>query len=294
MSTTAGDWVQGARPRTLSTAVTPVVVGTAAAASLGSWRPGLALLALAVAVALQVGVNYANDYSDGVRGTDADRVGPMRLVASGRARPSAVRMAAFVSLSLGAVLGLAIVVLTQRWWLLAVGILAVVAAWTYTGGSRPYGYSGGGEISVFFFYGPVATLGTLYIQFARIPWWSVIACVGVGATAVAMLLVNNLRDLQTDALAGKRTLAVRVGDRWARRLLAASVALPLLCSVAISPARPWALLTLLLLLPTCFALMAIVAAGRGAPWRAVFATVSGLGLLYGLLLGLGIALGGGA
>ncbi|MCU1431680.1 MAG: 1,4-dihydroxy-2-naphthoate polyprenyltransferase, partial [Actinotalea sp.] len=246
---TPAEWVAGARLRTLPAAVAPVLVGTGAAAELGSASVGRALLAAGVALALQVGVNYANDFSDGVRGTDAHRVGPLRLTASGAARPANVRAAAVVALAVGALLGLALVAVSGHWWLLAVGALAIAAAWGYTGGRRPYGYRGLGEVGVFVFFGLVAVLGTTYTQADRISWAAGAGAVGVGLLACALLMVNNLRDLPTDAATGKRTLAVRVGDHRARRLYVAFVAVAVLLGLACALASPWAVLVLLLAIP---------------------------------------------
>lgn len=289
--TTAREWVAGARPRTLTTAVAPVAVGSACAGALDSFRPGLALLALGVALSLQVAVNYANDYSDGVRGTDVNRIGPERLVASGKARPSAVRRAAILAFLVGSLFGLALTVLSGQLILLAVGAAAIVAAWTYTGTSRPYGYLGWGEPSVFVFFGLVATLGTMFSQAGHLTWWAGAASVGVGLHAMAMLLVNNIRDRESDLFTGKRTLAVRLGDRFARHLFAACVTLPFVASSAVAFARPWALLTLLLLLPSVMMALAVVAGLRGRGLSTVFAGESALGLNYGLLLAAGVALG---
>jgi 1,4-dihydroxy-2-naphthoate octaprenyltransferase len=205
---TAALWVAGARLRTLPAAVAPVAAGTGAAAAVDGADTGPALLALVVALALQVGVNYANDYSDGVRGTDADRVGPLRLVGSGVATPAAVRHAAMLAFAVAGVAGLTLAALTT-WWLVVVGAACLVAAWYYTGGRSPYGYRGLGEVSVFVFFGLVATVGTTYVQAERVTAASVLAGVGCGALACAILVANNLRDVPTDTAAGKRTLAVR-------------------------------------------------------------------------------------
>jgi 1,4-dihydroxy-2-naphthoate octaprenyltransferase len=213
---TAGQWLEGARPRTLPAAAAPVVAASGLAAFDDGSSPLRALLALVVALALQVGVNYANDYSDGIRGTDAVRVGPLRLVGSGVAPPAAVKRAAFACFGLAAVAGLVLVVLTGQWWLLAVGAACVLAAWYYTGGKRPYGYRGLGEVFVFVFFGLVAVCGTYYVQTGRVSVAALLTGVWVGALACALLVANNLRDLEGDRAVGKRTLATRLGDRGTR------------------------------------------------------------------------------
>jgi 1,4-dihydroxy-2-naphthoate octaprenyltransferase len=197
----------------------PVVVGTAAADRFVAWRFAAALV---VALALQVGTNYANDYSDGVRGTDDRRVGPVRLVAAGLASPAAVRRAALVAFGVAAAAGL-VLAAAAGWWLLAVGAASIAAGWLYTGGPRPYGYAGLGELFVFVFFGLVATVGSGYVQDERVRWPMVAAAVPVGMLATALLVVNNLRDIPTDSAAGKRTLAVRLGDRRTRLLYQALV-----------------------------------------------------------------------
>lgn len=231
-------WIEGARPRTLPNAIAPVIVGTGAAAwthSASSWK---ALLALAVSVSLTVGVNYANDYSDGIRGTDDERAGPLRLVGSGLAAPRAVLIAAVLCLGAGAVAGVALAAVSAP-WLIGVGAVCIAGAWLYTGGSRPYGYAGFGEIAVFVFFGLVAVLGTQYTQALRIDWVGVAAAVGAGALSSAVLVANNLRDIPTDRIAGKITLAVRLGDARTRTLylgllgVAAAMTLVLMC------ATPW-------------------------------------------------------
>ncbi len=208
-------WLAGARPRTLPAAIAPVLVATSLAASDADFA--MAALALAVSLALQVGVNYANDYSDGIKGTDDNRVGPTRLVASGLASAKSVKQAAFISFAIAAVVGLVLAVFTSL-WLIAVGAAAIFAAWTYTGSKRPYGYLGLGEISVFLFFGLVATIGSYYVQTQEITWQSFIVAVPMGCLACAILAINNLRDRAQDELVGKRTLAVRLGDSGARRL----------------------------------------------------------------------------
>jgi 1,4-dihydroxy-2-naphthoate octaprenyltransferase len=221
---TAQQWVAGARPRTLPAALAPVLVGTGVAAYQWHVSWGRAALALVVALALQVGVNYANDYSDGIRGTDADRVGPIRLVGQGLAAPTQVRTAAALAFGVAALAGLVLVLRTEAWWLLAVGALAILAAWFYTGGPRPYGYAGLGEVFVLVFFGVVATVGTAYVQTLAITWLALVLSVGVGLLAVAILVANNLRDIPGDTVAGKRTLAVRLGDLGTRRFFLACLA----------------------------------------------------------------------
>ncbi len=215
---TARDWIAGARLRTLSLAISPVALGTAIAYVTQGYNLALALLCLGVAVFLQIGVNYANDYSDGVRGTDAQRVGPSRLTGSGAARPRTVLTVALVFFGLGAAAGIAIVVLTGIWWLLAVGAVAIVAAWFYTGGKLPYGYLGLGELVAFIFFGLVATIGTTFVQIQQVPFEAWLAGSLAGLFAAAIMLVNNIRDREQDARVGKKTLAVRIGNLPARIL----------------------------------------------------------------------------
>ena len=242
--TTAAQWIAGSRPKTLPAAIAPVLVGTALAGA--AWKPERALLALVVALALQVGVNYANDYSDGIRGTDNSRVGPVRLVGQGLARPHQVRFAAFASFLIAALAGLVLVSLTGHWWLLIVGAAAIAAAWFYTGGPRPYGYAGLGELFVFIFFGIVPVLGTLYVQTDAIDARGVLAATGVGALACAILVTNNLRDIPSDRQAGKLTLAVRLGDRRTRRLYVLLIALAFAVVLPMALlGEPWVLLGLL-------------------------------------------------
>lgn len=230
----------GARPRTLPAAIAPVVVATALAGSDASLVP--ALLALLVSLSLQVGVNYANDYSDGIRGTDANRVGPIRITASGLATPSSVKAAAFISFGIGATAGLALAAMTS-WWLILVGALAILAAWGYTGGKNPYGYLGLGELFVFIFFGVVATVGTFYVQSEQITRDALLASIPMGTFSCALLAVNNIRDRALDEPVGKRTLAVRLGDRNSRIFFAALIALGYLAVAAMG--NPWLALTLL-------------------------------------------------
>jgi 1,4-dihydroxy-2-naphthoate octaprenyltransferase len=242
--TTAAEWVAGARPRTLGAAISPVLVGTAAAYADGDsviwWRAGAALV---VALALQVGVNYANDYSDGVRGTDTKRAGPLRLTASGVAAPAAVRNAAAVAFGVAAVVGLVLAIAVDL-RLLVVGALAIAAAVLYTGGPRPYGYSGLGEVAVLVFFGFVATAGSAYVQLERVPaaaWWGAVA---MGLLACAILLANNIRDIGTDQATGKRTLPVRIGVPAARGLFVACFAGAFLAVIAVGVLYPPALIAL--------------------------------------------------
>ncbi len=242
--TTAAQWMAGARPRTLGAAIAPVLVGTAAAYNAADeviwWR---AVAALVVALGLQVGVNYANDYSDGVRGTDDVRAGPLRLTASRLATPSAVRNAAALAFAVAAAAGLALAIAVDL-RLLLIGAVALAAAALYTGGPRPYGYVGLGELSVLVFFGLVATAGSAYVQIERVPaaaWWGALA---VGLPACAILLTNNIRDVDTDRAAGKRTLAVRLGAPVARRLYAACLAGGFAAVLAVGVLEPWALLAL--------------------------------------------------
>lgn len=244
---TAGQWIAGARLRTLPIAIAPVVIGTAAAYELGGFRWLNTALATVVALFMQIGVNYANDYSDGIRGTDEVRVGPLRLVGSGVAKPRQVKMAAFASLGVAMLAGLALVVLSQSWWLLLVGAGCVLAAWGYTGGKNPYGYMGLGDVFVFVFFGPVATLGTTYTQAGQISPAAVVGSIGTGLIACALLMANNVRDIPTDTEVGKRTLAVRLGDKWARRSYVLMLAVAIVLVLVLVPAMVWMLLVLLLI-----------------------------------------------
>jgi len=235
---TLAQWVEGARPRTLPNAVAPVIAGTGAAAWLGDAVWWKALLALVVSLALIVGVNYANDYSDGIRGTDDVRAGPLRLVGSRLASPRAVATAAGLSLGVGAAAGLALALVSQP-WLIAVGAVCIAGAWLYTGGAKPYGYIGLGEIAVFVFFGLVAVLGTQFTQAQRVDWVGVALAVATGALSSAVLVANNLRDIPTDTDSGKITLAVRLGDRRTRLLFQVLVALAFVLTLVLTLATPW-------------------------------------------------------
>jgi 1,4-dihydroxy-2-naphthoate octaprenyltransferase len=258
---TVAQWIEGARPRTLPNAVAPVIAGTGAAAWLGSAVWWKALLALLVSVALIVGVNYANDYSDGIRGTDDERAGPLRLVGSKLAAPRAVLAVALASLGVAGVAGVALALLTAP-WLVAVGVLCIAGAWLYTGGSRPYGYAGFGEVAVFVFFGLVAVLGTQYTQALRADWVGLATAVAVGGLSSAVLVANNLRDIPTDRIAGKMTLAVRLGDARTRVLYLALLGVAAAMTVVLMRATPWCALGFLAL-PLAVKASGPVRAGRG-------------------------------
>ena len=260
---TPSDWIAGARPRTLPAAVAPVVAGTGVAVYADGAVWWKALLALVVSVALQVAVNYANDYADGIRGTDDDRVGPMRLVGSRRATAAAVKRAAFTAFGVAAVAGL-VLAATTAWWLVAVGAACVVAAWFYTGGDKPYGYLGLGEVMVFVFFGLIAVVGTTYVQTESFELPALYAAVGIGALACAILVVNNLRDIPTDTVSGKRTLAVRLGEERTRGLYLLLVLAACAAVVAVAASTTWlALLGLAFLVPIVPALRTVLGGATG-------------------------------
>lgn len=284
-------WVAGARPRTLPAAIAPVILGTAAAHLLGRADLALAILALLVALSLQVGVNYANDYSDGIRGTDEARVGPVRLVGQRLAAPSNVKAAAMLSFAAAAMAGLALVGLSEAWIMLPLGALSVLAAWRYTGGDNPYGYRGLGEVYVFVFFGLMATLGTLYTQADAVSWFGVIGAIGVGALASAILVANNLRDIPTDIEHGKRTLAVRLGDARTRTLYVALFTASVVALGAMSWFEPWALLGLL---AVPLGLKAVRTVRAGTTGRELIPVLAATGLYevaYAVLIALGVVIG---
>jgi 1,4-dihydroxy-2-naphthoate octaprenyltransferase len=278
-------WVLGARPRTLSAAIAPVVVASALAGSDFNWFR--ASLALKVAVWLQVGVNYANDYSDGVRGTDENRIGPTRLVASGLASAKAVKNAAFISFAIASIAGVWLSLLTSP-LLILIGVLAIAAAWGYTGGKNPYGYSGLGEISVFVFFGLVATMGTYYVQTENLTVLSFIVAIPMGALACAILEINNIRDRAQDELVGKRSVAVRLGDTKARQLF---VSLLLLAHVAaLATLVPTALLTLLVA-PMSYSISKLVLSGvSGKDLIPVLGRTGKLQLMFAIVFALALAI----
>lgn len=287
---TLNQWIAGARPRTLPAAIAPVVVGTAAADLLNRADLGLALLALLVSVGLQIGVNYANDYSDGIRGTDGERVGPVRLVGQHLADPGNVKLMAFAFFGFAALVGLALVALSEAWVMIPLGALAVLAAWKYTGGDNPYGYRGLGEVYVFLFFGLMATLGTLYTQAKQLTWVGVAGAVGIGAIAAAILVVNNLRDIPTDRESGKLTLAVRLGDRGTRWCYALLVLVAVAMVVAVALQHPLALITLVSLGLLWRPLQTLRSGATGRDLVPVLAATGLFEIGYAVLLAAGIAL----
>ena len=275
---TAAQWIEGARPRTLPAAISPVVAGCGVAAADDGFVWWKALLALSVALGLQIGVNYANDYSDGVRGTDEQRVGPPRLVGSRLATPTAVRTAAVVAFSLAAASGF-VLSITAEWWLIAVGAVAIVAAWYYTGGKHPYGYRGLGEASVFVFFGLVAVIGTAYVQTGAFTLTALTGGIGVGALACAILVANNLRDIPTDRASGKRTLAVLLGDRRTRALYAAMTVVAYVALIALATQAGAAWWTVCSALPAAgLSIRSLQALAAGAVGRDLIAILRDTGL----------------
>lgn len=282
------NWITGARVRTLPLAVAPIVLGSASADLVDRFDPWLALLALLVALLLQIGVNYANDYSDGIRGTDANRVGPLRLTGSGLVRPQAVKFAAALTFGLAAMAGLVIVLLTGQWWLIAVGVFCIIAAWYYTGGKSPYGYAGLGEVAVFIFFGLIATVGTAYIQILKVDAMAVLLGINFGFYATAVLLVNNIRDVATDRESGKKTLSVRIGVKASKWLFGALLILPVIFNLflaAIYPATIIGIANLMLVFP---AFMAGVRGRTAKDYISGLKLTSFAGLGFGLLVGLGL------
>ncbi|MCX6447870.1 MAG: 1,4-dihydroxy-2-naphthoate polyprenyltransferase [Actinobacteria bacterium] len=276
-------WITGARPRTLPAAIAPVLVATAYAGS--NWEPIRALSALLVSLSLQIGVNYANDYSDGIRGTDDSRIGPVRLTASGLASPKSVRAAAFISFLFAALVGLTLAAATS-WWIILVGALAINAAWGYTGGAKPYGYVGLGEISVFIFFGIVATVGSYYVQTEELNREIFIVAIPMGSLACAILAINNLRDRAQDQIVGKKTLAVRLGERGARKLyIALLISAHLFALLTLQPA----VLLTLLAAPLTWKLARGVASGvSGAELIPYLAKTGKLQLVFAILFALGL------
>jgi 1,4-dihydroxy-2-naphthoate polyprenyltransferase len=278
-------WVLGARPRTLPAAIAPVVVGTTLIRTHGNkhlhWIN--ALLALAVSLLLQIAVNYSNDYSDGIRGTDEVRVGPIRLVASGVSSARAVKTAAFITFALAAACG-AVLAARTSWWLIPVGAIAIVAAWTYTGTSKPYGYMGFGEISVFLFFGVVATMGSYFSQSQSLTARAFLVSLPMGALSCAILSINNLRDRPKDELVGKRTLAVRIGDKKARYLYVGLIALAHMASLLAATITPWTLLTVALLPLSVGVSQSVLAGATGRDLIPLLGKTGRLQMLFALCL----------
>ncbi|MEY3649541.1 MAG: hypothetical protein RL370_244 [Actinomycetota bacterium] len=278
-------WILGARPRTLPAAIAPVFVATALAGS--DWNWFRAALALKVGVWLQIGVNYANDYSDGVKGSDDNRIGPTRLVASGLATAAQVKRAAFISFGIASIAGIWLSLLSSP-WLMVVGVAAIAAAWGYTGGKNPYGYSGLGEVSVFVFFGLTATIGTFYSQTGRVTALSILCAVPMGALSCAILVVNNIRDRAQDELVGKRTLAVRVGDSKARKGFVALLAIAHISALA--TLVPSSLLTLAVLPLTISLSRAVLSGETGPSLIPLLGKTGNLQMFFGALFALALAI----
>ena len=292
----ANKWIAGARPRTLPAAVVPVLVGTAAAVrDTGEWNHGISIwrgvAALVVSLAIQVGTNFANDYSDGVKGTDsAGRVGPMRLVASGAASAGAVKRAAFAAFGVAAVAGLALAAVAG-WWLLAVGAASFLAGWFYTGGPRPYGYAGFGEVFVFVFFGLVATAGSTFVQREELTGLAWAVAVPVGLLATALLVVNNLRDIPTDAVTGKHTLAVRLGARRTRVLYLVLMTAPFLTLPLIAGLSRVGAALAFIALPSARKPVEIVLGGAEGPALIpVLGRTGRVQMIFGVCLAIGLAI----
>ena len=281
-------WVEGARLRTLPLAIAPVAIGAGAADSVQAFDLTLSALALAVALFLQIGVNYANDYSDGIRGTDDYRVGPLRLTGSKSVRPEAVKLAAFAFFGLAAASGLAIVLITGMFWLIAVGIAAIVAAWFYTGGKNPYGYAGLGELAVFVFFGLVATIGTTYVQVGFIEFNAVLGGVASGLFASAVLMVNNIRDIETDKLASKKTLAVLLGKKAATGLFLVMIWTPFVILSFFTLLYPATLMGFASLLLVAPATLIVLTAKTAKELILVLKLTSFASLAYALALAAGL------
>lgn len=288
---TFADWLEGARPHTWANAFAPVIVGSGAAAFHNGFQLLHAVLAAIVSWALIVGVNYANDYSDGIRGTDEDRSGPLRLTGSGLAAPASVKRAAFISFGVAGVAGIALSLLSA-WWLILIGAICILGAWFYTGGKNPYGYRGLGEVAVFIFFGLVAVMGTQFTQLGRITWVGLLCAIAVGSMSAGVNLVNNLRDIPTDKEAGKITLAVRLGDQNTRTLYLGLVLLPVLASIALAiGATPWALLGLI---STPLAWIAAQPVRKGAQGKGLIPVLGATGkamALWAVLTTIGLVIG---
>ena len=285
----AREWLAGTRPRTLPAAVVPVLIGSGVALGYDRFSWWRALLALVVALALQVGVNYANDYSDGVRGSDERRVGPVRLVAAGLAPPRHVLLAALAFFFVAGVAGLALAAVTS-WWLLAVGAACIAAAWFYTGGPRPYGYNGLGEVFVFVCFGVVAVAGTAFVQMKTLSWLGLAASVPAGLLACALLMVNNLRDIRTDTVAGKRTLAVMLGDARSRLAYVLTLLVPFGVAALLAFYRPLTLITALALPLARPPVRAVRAGASGPALIKALGQTGRLQLAFGIVFTIGLAI----
>ena len=283
------EWLAGTRPRTLPAAVVPVLIGSGVALGYGGFSWWRAVLALVVALALQVGVNFANDYSDGIRGSDERRVGPVRLVAAGLAPPRQVLFAAFGCFVLAGVAGLALAAVTS-WWLVAVGAACIAAAWFYTGGPKPYGYSGLGEVFVFLCFGVVAVAGTAYVQMEALSWLGLAASVPAGLLACALLMVNNLRDIGTDTVAGKRTLAVMLGDARSRQGYVLTLLVPFGIAALLAFFRPFTLLTALALPLARLPIRSVRAGASGPALIRALGQTGRLQLAFGIAFTIGLAI----
>ena len=283
------EWLAGTRPRTLPAAVVPVLIGSGVALGYGRFSWWRAVLALVVALALQVGVNFANDYSDGIRGSDERRVGPVRLVAAGLAPPRQVLFAAFGCFVLAGVAGLALAAVTS-WWLVAVGAACIAAAWFYTGGPKPYGYSGLGEVFVFLCFGVVAVAGTAYVQMKALSWLGLAAAVPAGLLACALLMVNNLRDIGTDTVAGKRTLAVMLGDARSRWGYVLTLLVPFGVAALLAFFRPFTLLTALALPLARLPIRSVRAGASGPALIRALGQTGRLQLAFGIAFTIGLAI----
>jgi 1,4-dihydroxy-2-naphthoate octaprenyltransferase len=281
-------WIEGARLRTLPLAIAPVAIGAGAADAMQRFDLLLSALALGVALFLQIGVNFANDYSDGIRGTDDKRVGPLRLTGSKSVKPESVKTAAMLFFILAAASGFEIVVITGQWWLIAVGLLSIVSAWFYTGGKNPYGYAGFGEIAVFVFFGLVATIGTAYVQIGFVEINSVLGGIAAGSFAAAVLMVNNIRDIETDKIASKNTLAVRMGAKWAKRLFIFMIWFPFVILFYFTLFYPASFLAYGALFLVAPATLIVLTAKTAKELILVLKLTSFAALTYALLLTLGL------
>lgn len=283
-------WIEGARLRTLPLAIAPVAIGAGAADAMQRFDLLLSALALGVALFLQIGVNFANDYSDGIRGTDDKRVGPLRLTGSKSVKPESVKTAAMLFFILAAASGFEIVVITGQWWLIAVGLLSIIAAWFYTGGKNPYGYAGFGEIAVFVFFGLVATIGTAYVQIGFVDLNSILGGIAAGSFAAAVLMVNNIRDIETDKIASKKTLAVRMGAKGAKRFFIFMIWFPFVILFFFTLFYPASVLAYGALFLVAPATLIVLTAKTAKELVLVLKLTSFAALTYALLLTLGLVI----